>query len=122
MAGPLVRGVTVMCAWGPGPGPCSMQSRAGKNSSHVFFAVSLWSQSCCHYDWTLLECAAVWLSTDLKVKLCDFLSCLISVTMRNFPQAAALPCPALPADVGSWGPLPGQGTGFSTQEKRSVKL
>lgn len=40
--------------------------------------------------------------SHLKVKLCDFLTSFTSVMMRNFPRAAALPCPALAADVGSW--------------------
>lgn len=36
-------------------------------------------------------------------------------------SSPALPCPTLPADVGSWGPLPGHGTDFSMEEKEGVR-
>lgn len=35
-------------------------------------------------------------------------------------SSLALPCPTLPADVGSWGPLPGHRADFSMEEE-SVK-
>lgn len=50
----------------------------------------------------------------MHLKVESSFSSVLSQRMRNFPEAAALPCPALPSLlVSAAGSLPGLGTDFS---------
>ena len=60
------------------------------------------------------------LSTHLKVVPSSHQFNLSNDEKLPSGSSPALPCPTLPADVGSWGPLPGHHTNFSMEEE-SVK-
>lgn len=122
MAGPLVLSVALMSAWGSGPGPVSMHGRKEQQLCVLRSGSVAPMQLPPPQSGTTprRHCSS---SQQLsKAKLCRFSHQFNLSNDEKLPSGCspALPCPPLPADVGSWAPFLPKAE-FSTQEKRSVK-